>query len=73
MSEDQTFFLRATARKTWHFFETFVTADENWLPPDNYQEQPVARLASRTSPTNMGLALLSNLAARDFGLSLIHI
>jgi cellobiose phosphorylase len=67
LSEDQVFFLRATARKTWHFFETFVTAEENWLPPDNYQEQPVARVASRTSPTNMGLALLSNLAARDFG------
>jgi len=67
VSEDQTFFLRATARRTWHFFETFVTAEENWLPPDNYQEQPVMRLASRTSPTNLGLALLSNLAARDFG------
>ncbi len=67
LSEDQTFFLRATARKTWHFFETFVTAEENWLPPDNYQEQPVMRVASRTSPTNLGLALLSNLAARDFG------
>jgi cyclic beta-1,2-glucan glucanotransferase len=67
LSESQTFFMRATARKTWHFFETFVTAEENWLPPDNFQEQPVVRLASRTSPTNMGLALLSNLAARDFG------
>jgi cyclic beta-1,2-glucan synthetase len=67
LTEDQTFFLRATARKTWHFFETFVTAEENWLPPDNFQEQPVVRVASRTSPTNMGLALLSNLAARDFG------
>jgi cyclic beta-1,2-glucan synthetase len=67
LSEDQTFFLRATARKTWHFFETFVTAEENWLPPDNYQEQPVMRVASRTSPTNLGLALLSNVAARDFG------
>ncbi len=67
LSDDQLFFLRATARKTWLFFETFVTAEENWLPPDNYQEQPVMRIASRTSPTNLGLALLSNLAARDFG------
>jgi hypothetical protein len=55
-----------TARKTWHFFETFVTA-ENWLPPDNFQETPEPRIASRTSPTNMGLALLANLAARDLG------
>ena len=60
-------FLRRTARKTWHFFETFVTAQENWLPPDNIQEDRVPTIASRTSPTNMGLALLSNLAARDMG------
>jgi len=67
LAGSQELFLRATARKTWHFFETFVTAEENWLPPDNYQEEPVVRVASRTSPTNMGLALLGNLAARDFG------
>jgi len=60
-------FLRRTARKTWRFFETFVTAQEHWLPPDNFQEEPVPVLASRTSPTNMGLALLANLAACDFG------
>ncbi len=60
-------FLRQSARKTWRFFETFVTEQEHWLPPDNFQEQPVAVVASRTSPTNMGLALLSNLAACDFG------
>ena len=60
-------FLRRTARKTWRYFETFVTAQEHWLPPDNFQEEPVPVLASRTSPTNMGLALLANLAAWDFG------
>ena len=56
-----------TARKTWAFFETFVGAEDHWLPPDNYQEHPVAALAHRTSPTNMGLALLANLSAYDFG------
>ena len=60
-------FLRVTARRTWHFFDTFVSAQENWLPPDNFQESPNPVIASRTSPTNMGLALLANLAARDFG------
>ena len=60
-------FLRRTARKTWRFFETFVTAQEHWLPPDNFQEEPIPVVASRTSPTNMGLALLANLAACDFG------
>ena len=67
LSTEQLTFLRHTARKTWHFFETFVTAQENWLPPDNFQEVPTPTVASRTSPTNMGLALLANLAARDFG------
>ena len=67
LSDAQVLFLRSTARRTWHFFETFVTADDHFLPPDNFQEQPVRRLASRTSPTNMGLSLLSTLAARDFG------
>ena len=59
--------VRRTARKTWRFFETFVTADDNWLPPDNYQEDPRGVLARRTSPTNIGLYLLAVLAARDFG------
>ncbi len=67
LSDAQLNFLRHTARKTWHFFETFVTAQENWLPPDNFQETPAPAIAMRTSPTNMGLALLANLAARDFG------
>lgn len=64
---DQNLFLRNIARRTWAFFEAFVTAEENWLPPDNVQEQPGAAVAHRTSPTNMGLSLLSNLAAYDFG------
>jgi cyclic beta-1,2-glucan synthetase len=63
----QLVFLRRKARRTWHYFETFVTARENWLPPDNFQEIPTPTVASRTSPTNMGFALLGNLAATDFG------
>jgi cyclic beta-1,2-glucan synthetase len=67
LTRDQTLFLRKLARKTWAFFETFVGPEDHWLPPDNYQEHPVGVLAHRTSPTNMGLALLANLAAYDFG------
>jgi cyclic beta-1,2-glucan synthetase len=59
--------LRLLARKTWGFFETFVTADDNWLPPDNFQEDPKGEVAHRTSPTNIGLYLLSALGAHDFG------
>ena len=55
------------ARRTWHFFETFVGPEDHNLPPDNFQEEPIRRLAARTSPTNMGLSLLSTLAARDLG------
>ena len=64
---EQLMFLRQLARKTWAFFETYVGQEDNWLPPDNYQEHPVERVAHRTSPTNMGLSLLANLAAWDFG------
>ena len=67
LSPGQVEFLHRTALKTWGFFETFVTANENWLPPDNYQEAPLGLVASRTSPTNIGLSLLANLAAHDFG------
>ncbi len=67
LTTHQTLFLRTLARKTWAFFEQFVGPDDHWLPPDNYQEHPVERVAHRTSPTNMGLSLLANLSAYDFG------
>ena len=67
LSDVQNLFLNKSARKTWSFFEQFVTAQQNWLPPDNFQEQPAPVIAHRTSPTNMGVALLANLAACDFG------
>ncbi|MEO8671285.1 MAG: glucoamylase family protein [Tahibacter sp.] len=60
-------FLGMLARRTWAFFERYVGADDNHLPPDNYQELPVAVIAHRTSPTNIGLSLLANLAANDLG------
>jgi hypothetical protein len=67
LSQAQNIFLCKSARRTWSFFEQFVTEEENWLPPDNFQEEPSPVIAHRTSPTNMGLALLANLAAFDFG------
>jgi cyclic beta-1,2-glucan synthetase len=59
--------LRQTARRTWRYFETFVTVGDNMLPPDNFQETPTSAIAHRTSPTNIGLYLLSVASARDFG------
>ena len=67
LTVDQTYFLRKLARKTWAYFETYVGQDDHWLPPDNVQDPPAFKVAHRTSPTNMGLALLANLAAHDFG------
>ena len=59
--------LRLVARRTWRYFETFVTAEDNMLPPDNFQETPKPVIAHRTSPTNIGLYLLSVASARQFG------
>jgi cyclic beta-1,2-glucan synthetase len=59
--------LGVIARKTWGFFESFVGAEDHWLPPDNFQEEPRHQVAHRTSPTNQGLLLVSTLAAHDLG------
>jgi cellobiose phosphorylase len=67
LTETQKIFLHKSARKTWSFFEQFVNEGENWLPPDNFQQHPDPVIAHRTSPTNIGLCLLSNLTAYDFG------
>ncbi|UCG86170.1 MAG: glycosyl transferase [Gemmatimonadota bacterium] len=58
---------RRVARRTWRFFETFVTEQGHYLPPDNFQEDPEPVKAHRTSPTNIGLYLLSTMTAYDFG------
>ncbi len=67
ISPSQQQMLRGVARRTWHFFETFVTAEDHWLAPDNFQSYPRPVVAHRTSPTNIGMGLISNLAAWDFG------
>ncbi len=67
LSAGQSLMLRQLARRTWRYFETFVNEAQNWLPPDNFQETPDHEVASRTSPTNMGLSLLASLTAWDFG------
>lgn len=67
LSDDETITLRLIARRAWSYFDTFVTAADNHLPPDNFQEDPRPVLAHRTSPTNIGLYLLSIVTARDLG------
>jgi len=55
-------------RQMWGYFETYMNADNHWLPPDNWQERPPVGLARRTSPTNIGLALICTLSAADLGI-----
>ena len=56
------------AKLHWEFFEKFVTEETQWLTPDNFQEDPEPVVALRTSPTNIGLQLLSTVSAADLGM-----
>src|SRR6185436_10934863 len=67
LAAEERVLFRSIARRTYAYFERFVTEDDHWLPPDNYQEGPSEQLARRTSPTNIGLGLLSELCAYDLG------
>jgi cyclic beta-1,2-glucan synthetase len=67
VSDDVKTEFRKIARRTWRFYEDFVTPEQHFLPPDNFQEIPHPILAERTSPTNIGVYLLSVMSARDFG------
>lgn len=64
---DRALILKAAA-ENYRYFTHFSTAEDNWLPPDNFQEQPPVGLAHRTSPTNIGLALAAAVAAMDMEL-----
>jgi cyclic beta-1,2-glucan synthetase len=58
---------RRYAALHWNYFDTFVTEETGWLAPDNFQGTPSPVVAMRTSPTNMGLHLLSIVSAHDLG------
>ena len=60
-------YLEGIARDTWRLFERCVVVEDNHLPPDNLQTLPHDTVAHRTSPTNIGLYLLSAACARQFG------
>ncbi|MFN3591015.1 MAG: GH36-type glycosyl hydrolase domain-containing protein, partial [Thermaurantiacus sp.] len=67
LSGEDTRFLRCIARRTWLYFETFAGPADNWLPPDNVQEDPHTVVARRTSPTNIGMLFLAALTAWRLG------
>ena len=67
LEEEDEEFLRGLSRSIWAYYEDFVNEENNFLPPDNYQEKPFKGLAHRTSPTNIGMGLISNIIAYDLG------
>ncbi len=67
LTDEQRHAVRLVARRTWHYYERFVTAEEHYLAPDNFQEYPFKGVAARTSPTNIGLSLVANAVAMDLG------
>ncbi|MEO7105401.1 MAG: glucoamylase family protein, partial [Rhodoferax sp.] len=67
LSAQDATYLEGIARDTWRLFERCVGLEDNYLPPDNLQLAPHDMVAHRTSPTNIGLYLLSVACARQFG------
>ena len=61
--------LLTRVREMVSYFEEHICAENHWLPPDNFQERPPIGVAKRTSPTNIGLGLLSLLSAADLGIT----
>ncbi|HZJ82927.1 MAG TPA: glucoamylase family protein, partial [Clostridia bacterium] len=67
LSQEQIEKLKIIGRRTWRYFDKFIREEDNWLIPDNYQEEPELGIAHRTSPTNIGISIVSILGARDLG------
>jgi len=67
LSETQRRQVLRLARRTWAFFEHFAGPNDHWLPPDHFQESPRGSVAHYTTPTNIGLFLVSTLSAYDLG------
>ena len=67
ISNEDVEYCKEIARKTWKFFEQNINEENNYLPPDNYQEDRKEKIAHRTSPTNIGLGLLGVCSSYDLG------
>ncbi|MBC7611142.1 MAG: hypothetical protein H7228_16500, partial [Polaromonas sp.] len=67
LDKEERTYLTGIAHDTWRFFEHCITPQDNHLPPDNLQIDTEPTLAHRTSPTNIGLYLLTVTCARQFG------
>ena len=66
IDEQEKQYLLEIAKRTWKYFSCYMNSENNYLPPDNYEENRKNKIAMRTSPTNIGLGLLSIISAIDF-------
>ena len=67
LEHEEKIYLRGISRRIWAYYQDFVNEENNYLAPDNYQEKPFKGVAHRTSPTNIGMGLISNVVAYDLG------
>lgn len=67
LTKEQTSYLVEIGKKTWDYFETYMNKENNYLPPDNYQEERMPKIVQRTSSTNIGLGLITIVSAYDLG------
>lgn len=67
LSIDEEKYLRQISRRIWAYYDDFINEENNYLAPDNYQEVPFKGVAHRTSPTNIGMGIISNIVALDLG------
>ncbi|MFR2533778.1 MAG: GH36-type glycosyl hydrolase domain-containing protein [Clostridia bacterium] len=67
LNKQEQAYLLEIGEKTWQYFKEYLTKETNYLPPDNYQEDRKPKVVYRTSPTNIGLALLAVISSYDLG------
>ncbi len=67
LTEKETEEVRQLAKDTWHFFDSLITEENNWLIPDNYQLNREQKTDYKTSPTNIGYSLTAVVSAAELG------
>ena len=65
LTKEEKEYIKEIGKKTWDFFETYLNKENNYLIPDNYQEDRKEKIVNRTSSTNIGLSLLAVISAYD--------
>ncbi len=60
LTQEEQKYILEIGKKTWEYFNKYLNQENNYLMPDNYQEDRKPKIVMRTSSTNIGLALLSS-------------